>query len=144
MNRDTLERIVVLGALSGMRSMAGLATLALPRPGLARPVLALAAAGEMIADKTPMVGDRIDALPLAGRAIMGATAGTLIAREQHQNALFGAILGAAAALVAAHLAYHGRKRLPVSSIAGGLLEDSLVIAIASRYASLPPMGWKRD
>jgi uncharacterized membrane protein len=134
MNRDTLSRIVALGALSGMRSMAGLATFAWPRRGGVRPLIALAAVGELIADKTPIVGDRIDALPLAGRAFMGATVGALIAREQEQNAFLGGMLGAATALIAAHLAYQGRKRLPVPNLAGGLLEDSLVIAIASRYA----------
>jgi uncharacterized membrane protein len=133
MNAVTLKRIVVLGTLTGMRSMAGLATLALPHPGL-RPVMALAAAGEMIADKTPLVGDRVDALPLAGRAIIGALVGAWIAREEGQNALLGGMVGSATALAAAHLAYQGRKRLPTSSFAGGLLEDSLVIAIGSRYA----------
>jgi hypothetical protein len=137
MNSGTLKQIVVLGALSGMRSMAGLATLASVRPGVARPLMTLAAAGEMIADKTPWVGNRIEALPLTGRAITGATVGAWIAREQDQSAWVGAMLGAAAALVAAHLAYHGRKRLPLSSVAGGLIEDSLVISIASRYARHP-------
>ena len=134
MNTVTLKRIVVLGALTGMRSMAGLATLALPHAGVARPVMALAVAGEMIADKTALVGDRVDALPLAGRAIMGALVGALIAREEDQNALLGGMVGSAAALVAAHLAYHARKRLPAWNFAGGLLEDGLVIAIGSRYA----------
>lgn len=137
MNGRTLERIVALGALSGMRSMAGLATLVLPRSGVARPLVTLAAAGEMIADKTPLIGDRIDALPLTGRAIMGAAVGVLIAHEQDQNAVIGGLLGAAAALGAAHLAYHARKKLPLPGVAGGLLEDGLVIAIASRYAWHP-------
>jgi hypothetical protein len=104
MNAITLKRIVALGALTGMRSMAGLATLALPHSGMARPVMALAAAGEMIADKTSLVGDRVDALPLAGRAIIGALVGALIAREEDQNVLLGGMVGSAAALVAAHLA----------------------------------------
>jgi len=134
MNKGTLKKIVALGALTGIRSMAGLATLALPHRGLARPVLALAAAGEMIADKTSFIGNRIDPLPLVGRAITGAGVGALVASEQDQNALLGATVGAATAIVAAHLAYHARKRIPLSSIAGGLLEDSLVITIASRYA----------
>jgi uncharacterized membrane protein len=134
MNAITLKRIVALGALTGMRSMAGLATLALPHPGVARPVMALAAAGEMIADKTPFVGDRVDALPLAGRAFMGALVGLLIAREDDQNVWLGVMAGSASALAATHLAYQARKRLPASSLAGGLIEDSLVIAIASRYA----------
>jgi hypothetical protein len=141
MNAVTLKRIVMLGALTGMRSMAGLATLAWPHAGVAGPVMALAAAGEMIADKTSLVGDRVDALPLAGRAIIGALVGVLIAREEDQNALLGGLVGSAAALAAAHLAYHGRKRLPASSFAGGLLEDGLVIAIASRYAQVQFTAW---
>jgi uncharacterized membrane protein len=134
MNAVTLKRIVVLGSLTGMRSMAGLTVLTLPRPGVARSVMALAAAGEMIADKTSLVGDRVDTLPLAGRAIIGALVGALIAREEDQNALLGGMLGSATALIAAHLAYQGRKRLPASSVAGGLLEDGLVLAIGLRFA----------
>ena len=134
MNAGTLKKIVALGALTGIRSMAGLATLALPHRGLARPVMALAAAGEMIADKTSLIGDRIDALPLAGRITIGAAVGAVVASERRQNALLGAAVGAATAAAAAHLAYYVRTRLPVSSAAGGLLEDSLVLAIASRYA----------
>jgi len=134
MNKGTRNKIVALGALTGMRSTAGLTTLAVAHRGVARSVMALAALGEMIVDKTSLVGDRIDPLPLAGRAVMGAGAGVLIAREQHENAFLGGMLGAATALVVAHIAYHVRKRLPLSSLAGGLLEDTLVIAIASRYA----------
>jgi uncharacterized protein YfiM (DUF2279 family) len=136
MNAGTLTRIVAVGALTGMRSMAGLATLAAATPGITRAIVTLAAAGEMIADKTAVVGDRIDAAPLAGRAVIGAAAGAWVAREQHQNMLAGGLIGGAAAVLAAHLAYHGRKRLPLSGVAGGLLEDTLVVALASRYASL--------
>lgn len=134
MSGRTLKKILALGALTGVRSMAGPATLAWSHPGAARRMMALAAMGEMIADKTAFVGNRVDPLPLAGRAIMGAGAGALIAREQDQNAFLGGLLGAASALVAAHLAYHARKRLPMSTVAGGLLEDTIAIAIASRYA----------
>jgi hypothetical protein len=95
MKAITLKRILVLGSLTGMRSMAGLAMLALPRAGIARPVMAVAAAGEMLADKTSMVGDRVDALPLAGRAIIGALVGALIARQEDQNALLGGMVGSA-------------------------------------------------
>jgi uncharacterized membrane protein len=96
--------------------------------------MALAAAGEMVADKTPLVGNRIDPLPLTGRVIMAGAVGVLIARDQDEDALASGLLCAATALVASHLAYHARRRLPVSSVAGGLLEDSLVVALASRYA----------
>ena len=134
MNADTLKKIVALGAVTGMRSMAGLATLASAHRGVTRPAMALAAVGEMIADKTPGIGDRIDPVPLAGRVIMGAVVGGAIAGQQDEPPLLGAVLGAATAPVATHLAYHARKRLPFPSVASGLLEDSLVIALASRYA----------
>lgn len=134
MNQDTLEKIVALGTVTGLRSMSGLATLAAARGGTSMPLMALAAAGEMIADKTPFVGNRIDPLPLAGRAIMAGAVGVLIARDQDEDPLVSGLLCAATALVAAHLAYHARRRLPVSRVAGGLLEDSLVVALASRYA----------
>jgi hypothetical protein len=134
MNKGTLSKIVALGALTGLRSTAGLATLAVAHGGVQRPVMALATAGEMIMDKTSLVGDRIDPLPLAGRAMMGAGVGALIAHDRDEKALLGAVLGGATALMVAHLAYHVRKRLPLSSAAGGLLEDTLVLAIASRYA----------
>jgi hypothetical protein len=133
MNDGTLSKIVALGALTGVRSTAGLATLAVAHGGVLGPIMALAAAGEMIVDKTSFVGNRIDSLPLAGRAVMGAGVGTLIARERDEDALLGAVLGAATALVMTYLAYHTRKRLPLSSAAGGLLEDTLVLAVASRY-----------
>ena len=134
MNEHTLRQIVALGTVTGMRSMAGLATLSLPQRGFTRLIMALAATGEMIGDKMPFIGDRIDPLPLAGRAILGTGVGVLIAREQDQNALLGGVLGAATALLVAHLAYYARKRLPLSTVAAGLLEDALVVGIASRYA----------
>ena len=133
MKHVTLHRILALGALTGMRSMAGPATLAFARGGAARPGMALLAAAEMIADKTPFVGDRIDALPLTGRAVLGALVGGLIAGQHDDNVVLGGALGAAAALAVAHIAYYARQRLPLPSTAGGLLEDAIVVAVASRY-----------
>ena len=135
MTESTLKRIVALGALTGMRSMAGPATLAFARRSASRPVMALLAAGEMVADKTPFVGNRIDPLPLAGRAVLGAVVGGLVAGEQRGNVLLGGVIGAATALAAAHLAYQARKRLPLPSAAAGLLEDALVLALARRAAA---------
>lgn len=135
MNNRTLTRIVVLGALTGMRSMAGISTLAWTHRGVARTLTGLAAAGELIADKTSIVGGRIAPLPLAGRAILGAAVGAVIAREQDHRALVGGTLGAASAVAAAYVAYHVRRRLPFSTIAGGLLEDGLVLVVASGYVA---------
>ena len=133
MTQATLKRILAIGAITGMRSMAGAATLA-RHGGLLKGATALMAAGEMAADKTSFVGNRTDALPLAGRAAMGALLGALIARERHDGILFGGLLGAATAVAAAHLAYQLRTRLPVSTMAGGMLEDAIVVGAGTLYA----------
>jgi hypothetical protein len=62
MTERTLKRIVALGPLTGMRSMAGLATLAVSHGGATRAAMAVAAAGEMIADKTSWIGDQTAAI----------------------------------------------------------------------------------
>jgi uncharacterized membrane protein len=132
MKHSTLRQTLVLGAISGMRSMSGLATLALRRRGMPAATMLTLAAGEMIADKTPYVGDRIAPLPLAGRMVAGAIVGGVIARESRDSLVLGAVIGAAAAVVAAHVAYAARKRWAGSSIAGGVAEDLLVISLGNR------------
>lgn len=132
MKHGTVKQIVALGVLTGIRAMAGLATLSSTHR-VATKTLALAAVGETVADKTPWVGDRTEPAPLAGRVVIGAGIGGLIAVEHDDNPLLGALLGAATALIATHLAFQARKHLPLSSTAGGLLEDGVVIALAARY-----------
>lgn len=134
MTGTTLRRILALGAVTGARSMAGLATLAAQHGGVLKPVMGVMAAGEMVADKTSLVGSRTDALPQVGRAVMGALVGGFIAREAREDVWFGALVGAAAAVAATHLAFQLRTRLPLSTTAGGLLEDALVVATGSLYA----------
>jgi uncharacterized membrane protein len=123
-----------MGALTGMRSMAGLATLAAQHGGVLKPVMEIMAGGEMVADKTSWVGNRTDALPQAGRAVMGALAGGLIAHEAREAVWLGALVGAVTAVAATHLAYELRRRLPLSTTAGGLIEDAVVVAAGSLYA----------
>ena len=134
MTAASFNETVGLGVITGMRSMAGPAALALRHQGLFRRLVPLLALGEMVADKTPGIGDRIDPIPLAGRALMGALVGGVIARERGGNMVLHALVGASAAVVAAHLAYRARKALPLPGLAGGLLEDSIVTGIASFYA----------
>jgi uncharacterized membrane protein len=138
MTRGTLERTLALGAVTGMRSMSGAATLAYEHGGAVREVFALLAAGEMIADKTGFVGDRIEPGPLAGRALLGAAVGAAVAYEGRDNMLVGGLLGAAVAVAAAHLAFHARKRLPVASPIGGLIEDAIVMGLAAHAARRRP------
>jgi uncharacterized membrane protein len=135
MNAAALNATLALGAITGMRSMAGPAALAAGHGGVIERMVTVMAAGELIADKTAIVGDRIDPIPLAARAVMGALVGGAIAREERGNIALGAAVGAAAAVVAAHLAFRLRKRLPFSNAVNGLLEDSIVMGVAAAYGS---------
>ena len=129
-----MGKAVALGAMSGMRSMAGPAVLAInaeEQTALTRavPVMAI---GEMIADKTPFIGNRIDPLPLAGRAFMGAIVGGLIAREEDASVVLGGFIGAATAVIVAHLAY--RARIYASDRLGssaGFIEDGVVVGMGA-------------
>jgi uncharacterized membrane protein len=136
MTRAGLERTLTLSAITGMRSMAGAATLAYEHGGAVGDVVGLLAAGEMIADKTPFVGERLERGPLAGRALLGAAVGAAVAYEERDSMLVGALMGAAVAVAAAHLAFHVRQRLPLSDALGGLLEDAVVMGLAARAARL--------
>ena len=131
MTNHAIRKTLALGALTGMRSMSGPAALAFQHNSMLKSVLGLLAAGEMIADKTAVVGDRTDAAPLAGRAVMGAVVGAIVAYEERGNIVLGGLLGAATAVAAAHLAYHARKRLAGSSAMGGLVEDAIVVGLSS-------------
>lgn len=122
---------ILLGAVTGMRSMSGLTAAALAHRRWWAPIAAAAAVAEMIADKTPFAGDRIDPLPLAGRAVLGGVVGALVARGPGDNRMRGAIAGATAAVVCAHLSYRARVYLPASTITTGFLEDAFVVALGS-------------
>ena len=98
MNRATLTKLLALSAVTGARSMAGLAALASARGGATKPALLLVAATEMFADKSPSIGNRIDPLPLGGRALIGAAVGVLVAREAGEPVVLGAVLGATTAV----------------------------------------------
>jgi uncharacterized membrane protein len=135
MNTGFLRKTLALGALTGMRSMAGPAALAFRDNSVLKPVVGVLAAAELIADKTSFVGNRIDAAPLAGRAVLGALVGGIVAHEEHGNIAFGGLMGAAAAIVAAHLAFAARRRLAGSSMAGGFVEDALVLGLGAMYAT---------
>jgi hypothetical protein len=133
MNAAALTATLTLGAMSGIRSTAGPAVLAAQDGGPLRELMAVLAAGEMIVDKTSFVGNRIDLFPLAGRALMGALVGSLFARRERTSIMLAAASGATAAIVAAHLAFRLRQRLPFSNAVNGLLEDVVVIGVAAMY-----------
>lgn len=147
---------VALGALTGLRSMAASALLSheladardrqpagaladlLATPTAAR-ALALLASGEMLADKTSFVGDRISPIPLAGRAIMGSLTAAAFAGSRRHAVLLPAVLGATAAIATAYAAYHARRlvaeRFEVPDRILGLVEDAVVVAAGRGIAS---------
>jgi len=134
MTRTALIDIIALGALTGMRSMAGPAALAFRHGGPVRNIALVLAAGEMVLDKAPFIGDRIAAAPLLGRAVMGALAGGLVARQVGPHVPAGAALGAAAAVAMAHVAFRARRGLGLPGIVGGLLEDAIVAGAGTALA----------
>jgi uncharacterized membrane protein len=90
----------------------------------------------MAADKTHWIPSRIDPLPLAGRALLGALGGALVASRRGGSRLAPALLGGAVAVGAAAAMYTlrrlARQRLPLPDAALGLVEDGLVVALGAR------------
>jgi hypothetical protein len=132
----TLKRVLALTAVTGMRSMAGIAALAAQRGGFVSGATAVMALGELMAEKTAVVGNRTDAGPQAARALMGALVGGLVAREGGEPAWLGALVGAGTAVTATHLSFQWRTRGPLPVTLAGFLEDAVVIGVGTRYARL--------
>ncbi len=136
----------VLGAVSGMRSMAAPAIVSrLASSGLlpleesqisfltnptTTKATAILAAGEAIADKLPFIPNRTQAGPLIARAVSGAMSGAAFSTGQKRSALFGALCGMAAAIGATYGAFKLRqladKRLHIPDTFAAVAEDALV------------------
>jgi uncharacterized membrane protein len=96
---------------------------------------AAAAVAELVADKTPYIGSRLDAGPLTGRVVAGAICGARVAANNRASAPAGFVIGGIAAFASAHLFYHLRRRSAHSGIpdlAFALVEDAAAAGIASR------------
>lgn len=142
---DTRVLALSLGALTGVRSMSGVAVLAhragsldipggiplLGDSGAARLATILAGA-ESVADKLPGMPARSRPLPLAGRAAFGAFAGLLVAAVLREKRLAPAVIGAAAAVATAIGATWLRQTLTertrVPGPVLGAVEDAVVLA----------------
>jgi uncharacterized membrane protein len=150
----TAVRAVLLGAATGGRSMTGLAAVALATPAgtcrgwlgwLANPwgrvVVVAAAAGELVADKSPKIPSRLAPAPLAARVALGALAAAALARRDHMPvglpvALAGAAtVGGSVAGAAWRRAVPRRGGLP---LAAAIAEDAVTIALAA-LACAPPV-----
>ncbi len=95
--------------------------------------LVLAAVGEMVADKLPFLPNRIDPLPLLGRAQWGGFAGAAAFAEAERSALVGAAIAGVAAVASAFAWFNVRRMatqtlgLPDPVVA--LAEDAVVLAL---------------
>jgi uncharacterized membrane protein len=150
---DTVEAIALIAGATGARCMTGLATVAgvaaagderAPTPvghRLDRQIAgaaALAALGELVGDKLPNIGNRIDPAPLAGRVVAGALIGAAVAGLTGRDKKNAAVGGAVAAFLGAHLSFHFRRVLTnhMPAIAAALVEDVVVLGAAAAGARL--------
>lgn len=146
-----------LGAVTGMRSISGLALLSRRLAsgndarrhrnqaplGLGsawtRRILATLAAGEMAVDKTSLMSDRTSPVSLAGRAVVGAAAGVAAASLSGGRRWVGALAGASTAMASTFFFFHLRKaateRLPIPDWMAAMTEDALVLFAGSRIAA---------
>lgn len=151
-NFKTLTLAAGMGLIAGMRSMAAPALLShcLSRRVLHRSgrvarflgsrrtagVLKILAGGEMVADKTPFVPDRIESPAIGGRAVSGALCGFAIAEVLGGPRWGAALLGSAAAVGSTYAAYTVRKAAGENSSVPdpvlGLAEDAVVLGAGSR------------
>jgi uncharacterized membrane protein/uncharacterized protein (UPF0548 family) len=150
--RDRLLTPVGFGVLAGMRSFSAPALLShqLSREPAEAPegrarvltsrwtsrVLAVLAVGELLADKMPWVPARISPPALVGRALSGALTGAAVAAPHRQPSAGQALLGALAAVASTFTFYKLRqlatRRLGLSNVVAGLVEDAGVIALGGR------------
>jgi len=148
MIRDIYVKAVCMGVVAGMRSMSAPAfvsnylarkeskELAASPFGLmgsrrVAQALTIAAVGEMVADKLPVIPDRIAPGPLAARILSGALCGASLCAAEGKRARLGALCGGLSALASAYAFYHLRRKIgeteTLPDTALGLSEDALVI-----------------
>ncbi|MGO9962767.1 MAG: hypothetical protein ACLPUG_04985 [Acidimicrobiales bacterium] len=130
----------LVGAASGMRSTAGLAAVivggdaeklpALLRHRLAPPAACVALAVELVLDKLPSTGSRLEPAGMAGRVLFAGVAGAVVGRER--SAVAGAAVAIAAAALSAKVAHDVRARLAenVPDRAVAVVEDLAALGTA--------------
>lgn len=141
---------VLMGAVAGMRAMTPFATVAnaarmrrLPRGNGAPPLLGswpvsawagALAAGELAGDKMKTAPDRIVTAGMLARIATGAIAGAALAPARQRPV--AALLGATAAVCAAHLTFRLRVRAMAryGQTPTGLVEDAIAVGSAALIA----------
>ncbi len=143
---------MAIGAVSGLRSMVGPAIisqaagnrivdvhhtpLAWMSTKRAVQTTAMFAAAEMIADKFPFMPNRTDAPGLIGRFVSGAICGAAVSSaRKREERIIGALVGGAAAVVAAYIGVEYRKRVELPGLAAAVVEDAVALTAASAVVS---------
>jgi uncharacterized membrane protein len=145
-----LSTAALIGVITGVRSMAAVATLSRSlygrsaSPGgragrlLAGPIaagaLSLAQVGEMVGDKLPFVPARTELFPLLGRAAFTAFGCAALADDRRQSPLAPMAVGVAASVASTFAVTNARRlvtsRLRVPGFLFGLAEDVAVLTAA--------------
>ncbi|MBC7900601.1 MAG: DUF4126 family protein [Saprospiraceae bacterium] len=98
--------------------------------------LKVLAAGEIFADKSTFIPNRIDKGPLAFRAISGSICGATLCAAERERVGIGAIAGGIAAIASAFACYHLRRTIGentnVPDILLGVAEDAIVVGLGSK------------
>jgi uncharacterized membrane protein len=102
----------------------------------AAPLLRALALGEMAVDKLPGIPNRTAPPALAGRILLGALSGFLLARASGRSVLPAVLLAGLAALASAFLGLRLRlllgKLMPLPGMAA-LIEDAVVFSAARAF-----------
>lgn len=144
--------VALLGAASGMRSTAGLASVVrarrkaraagvLGRP-LAGPAALVAVGAELVVDKLPSTGSRLEPAGLAGRIGFAALAAGIVARHAGRALVPSVVVAVGATVAAAKIAHDVRAQLDesVADRTVGAAEDALSLTTGWLGARLTGAG----
>lgn len=146
MNLSTALRAILLGAATGMRSMTGLAAIALTTPRGAHPawvgrlggrwgrgLTSLAAAGELLTDKSPELPSRLESPLFGHRLTMGAVNAGVLAKREGARLAVPVALAVAGAAGATYLGVRWRTfaQRRGRATAGAVVEDLTAIGLAA-------------
>lgn len=130
--RRGLIPLALLASATGARTFSGVAALSRRTPAR------LAATGELIYDKVPSAGSRLERRALAGRVAAGAVVGAVVGDRTGSSRVGSAILGGLIAFASARLTYRMRRALSerMPAVAAAVVEDAIVIGAAATGAAL--------
>src|SRR3954453_19920277 len=136
----TFEKAMKLAVVTGLRSMLGPALVARSTNRPEQKNLAIAAMGEMVADKLPLIPSRDTLLPLLVRGLAGAWVAKTLQEQEDSEDPWIVPLGAAVAMGVAVAAPKIRKTLSlttgVSDTFLGLIEDYLALRLGTEAVGL--------